>query len=117
MTEQRAPPRPPRPGTTARRNDVHGDGLAPQSAEDAGSILTHRELEVLELVAHGLRNREIGERLGISEQTVKNHMWNVLQRLSLPDRTRAAVVAIARGWIPAAVGADSPVPGHTAKAG
>jgi DNA-binding NarL/FixJ family response regulator len=75
---------------------------------ETGSILddmprpTARELQVLEQVARGLRNREIGDKLGISEQTVKNHMWSVLRKLSLPDRTLAAVVAIERGWIPVA---------------
>jgi DNA-binding CsgD family transcriptional regulator len=63
-------------------------------------VLTHRELQVLEQVAHGLRNREIGQRLAITEQTVKNHMSNLLRKLSLPGRTRAVVVAIERGWIP-----------------
>ncbi|MEP6681242.1 MAG: LuxR C-terminal-related transcriptional regulator [Chloroflexota bacterium] len=113
MTEQRAPRRPQSSGTTGVPNDVRGHALA---AVPVGTILTHRELQVLELVSHGMRNREIGERLGISEQTVKNHMWSVLRRLSLPDRTRAAVVAIARGWIPAAEGADLRMPARTAKA-
>jgi DNA-binding NarL/FixJ family response regulator len=86
------------------------------SAQSAGPHLTARELQVLEHAAHGLRNREIGERLGISEQTVKNHMWNLLRKLSLPDRTRAVVVAIERGWIPVAVALDAPVPFRTTKA-
>jgi DNA-binding NarL/FixJ family response regulator len=77
------------------------------SSTDGVPRLTARELQVLEQVAFGLRNREIGERLGISEQTVKNHMWNLLRKLSLPDRTRAAVVAIDQGWIPVTVGRDS----------
>ncbi len=86
------------------------------SAEPGVPHLTSRELQVLEHAAHGLHNREIGERLGISEQTVKNHMWNLLRKLSLPDRTRAVVVAIERGWIPVAVGLDSPVLVGTADA-
>jgi DNA-binding NarL/FixJ family response regulator len=85
------------------------------SAQSAIPHLTARELQVLEHAAHGLHNREIGERLGISEQTVKNHMWNLLRKLSLPDRTRAVVVAIERGWIPLAVGLESPVPLGTPK--
>lgn len=78
------------------------------SAVDGWPRLTARELQVLEQVAFGLRNREIGERLGISEQTVKNHMWNLLRKLALPDRTRAAVVAIDQGWIPLTAGRSSP---------
>jgi len=79
-----------------------------RSAIEGWPRLTARELQVLEQVAFGLRNREIGERLGISEQTVKNHMWNLLRKLSLPDRTRAAVVAIDQGWIPVTAGRSSP---------
>jgi len=86
------------------------------SAQSGGPHLTARELQVLEHAARGLHNREIGERLGISEQTVKNHMWNLLRKFSLPDRTRAVVVAIERGWIPVAVGLDSPVPLGSPKA-
>ena len=83
------------------------------SAQPGGPHLTARELQVLEYAAHGLRNREIGEQLGISEQTVKNHMWNLLRKLSLPDRTRAVVVAIERGWIPVEMALDTPVPFRT----
>jgi DNA-binding NarL/FixJ family response regulator len=82
-------------------------GFETTSAEEEAPHLTARELQVLEQVAHGLHNREIGERLGISEQTVKNHMWRLLRKLSSPDRTRAVVVAIERGWIPVAMELDS----------
>ena len=81
-------------------------GFAPPVPEADAPHLTPRELQVLAQAAHGLRNREIGERLGISEQTVKNHMWSLLRKLSLPDRTRAVVFAIERGWIPVEISVD-----------
>jgi DNA-binding NarL/FixJ family response regulator len=55
--------------------------------------LTERELEVLRLVAGGATNREIAERLVVSEGTVKNHISNILSRLGLRDRTEAAIYA------------------------
>ncbi|MGJ5818134.1 response regulator [Paludibaculum fermentans] len=61
--------------------------------------LTVRELEVLQLVAEGLRNKEIGGRLSISEDTVKMHMRNVMQKLAVNDRTHAVMVAVRRGFI------------------
>ncbi len=56
--------------------------------------LTDRELEVLNLVAHGLNNREIAERLFISENTVKNHVRNMLEKLQLHSRIEAVMYAI-----------------------
>ena len=61
--------------------------------------LTARELEVLQLVAEGLRNKEIGARLSIGEDTVKMHMRNVMQKLAVNDRTHAVMVAVRRGFI------------------
>ena len=55
--------------------------------------LTERELEVLRLVATGATNREIAERLYVSEGTVKNHVSNILGRLGLRDRLQAALFA------------------------
>jgi DNA-binding CsgD family transcriptional regulator len=62
--------------------------------------VTARQLEILSNVARGKTNRQIGEELGISERTVRNHMRSILQRLSSSDRTHAVVLAIGRGWIP-----------------
>ncbi|CCF83499.1 Transcriptional regulatory protein liaR [Nitrolancea hollandica Lb] len=61
--------------------------------------LTTRELEVLELVAARLSNKEIAAKLFISEHTVKNHIKNVLGKLHLRSRRQAAAYGMARGWI------------------
>jgi DNA-binding NarL/FixJ family response regulator len=60
--------------------------------------LTRREVEVLETLGAGLRNRQIAERLFISERTVKNHISSILAKLHVNDRTEAALVA-ARGGL------------------
>jgi DNA-binding NarL/FixJ family response regulator len=62
-----------------------------------GSELSARELEVLELIAAGLSNKEIGQSLGIAEATVKWHVNSILSRLDVADRTEATVVALRRG--------------------
>jgi DNA-binding NarL/FixJ family response regulator len=61
--------------------------------------LSDREIEVLERIASGGSNREIAEALGISTQTVKNHISSILRKLSLNDRTQAVLYALRRGWI------------------
>ncbi len=60
-------------------------------------ILTEREREVLDWIAHGLSNREIAEKMVISEKTVKTHVSNLLDKLDLEDRTRAAIWALKHG--------------------
>jgi len=55
--------------------------------------LTRREYEVLLLIAEGLSNKDISEKLVISEKTVKNHVSSVLRKLDLSDRTQAAIYA------------------------
>jgi DNA-binding NarL/FixJ family response regulator len=61
--------------------------------------LTNRELQVLRHVALGLSNREIGRSLGISIETVKEHVQNILRKVDANDRTQAAVWAVRRGLI------------------
>lgn len=61
--------------------------------------LTTRELEILSLIAGGSSNREIGERLFLSEKTIKNYVTSIFQKLQTNDRTQAAVYAIQHGLI------------------
>ena len=61
--------------------------------------LSDREIEVLERIASGGSNKEIADSLGISTQTVKNHISSILRKLSLNDRTQAVLFALRRGWI------------------
>ena len=63
------------------------------------SPLSDREIEVLEHIAEGSANKDIAEALGISTQTVKNHISSILRKLSLNDRTQAVLYALRRGWI------------------
>jgi NarL family two-component system response regulator LiaR len=62
--------------------------------------LTVRELEVLRLIAGGLNNREIAEKLVISDKTVKTHVSSILGKLHLADRTQAAIYAWRHGLAP-----------------
>lgn len=61
--------------------------------------LSTREMEILKLITRGQSNKEIAQHLGISRQTVKNHMTSILRKLAVNDRTQAAVYALRRGWI------------------
>jgi len=66
---------------------------------DEPSPLTPRQLDVLRLIADGLGNTEIGDRLHMSLGTVKTHIRDILEKLSATDRTHAAVVALRKGLI------------------
>ena len=57
-------------------------------------LLTKREVEVLKLMASGACNKEIGEKLSISERTVKNHISSIFRKIDVADRTQAAIFAI-----------------------
>lgn len=63
--------------------------------------LTARELEVLRMLARGLTNKEIGNALSISVNTVRNHVNSIIEKLEVSDRTEAATTAIHRGLIDA----------------
>ena len=65
------------------------------------SNLTTRELEILEMLAKGRTNKEIGSALEISDNTVRNHVINIIDKLEVSDRTEAATTAMHRGIIPA----------------
>ncbi|MCL4509208.1 MAG: response regulator transcription factor, partial [Chloroflexi bacterium] len=85
-------------------------GLTLPSVEDRGrdnapaghtmiTPLSPRELEVVRLIAQGYGNKDIAQELGISDQTVKNHITAILRKLGANDRTAAAIYALQRGWI------------------
>jgi DNA-binding NarL/FixJ family response regulator len=65
--------------------------------EPDGPPLSRREIEILQLVADGLGNKEIGARLSITEGTVKNHVHNALEKLHLENRTQAAAYVVRQG--------------------
>jgi NarL family two-component system response regulator LiaR len=72
---------------------------APAQTPSADSPLTPRELDVLRLIADGIGNVEIAERLHIGLGTVKGHIRDILEKLSAADRTQAAVNAMRRGYL------------------
>ena len=67
------------------------------------NALTHRERDVLVLVAQGCSNRDIADRLVISERTARTHVSNVLRKLQLTSRTQAALIAVRQGLVPPAI--------------
>jgi DNA-binding NarL/FixJ family response regulator len=74
--------------------------LAAQLAEHmSDEALTTREIEVLRQIAEGNRNRDIGEKLFITEETVKVHIKHIMEKLGASDRTQAIAIAIRRGII------------------
>jgi DNA-binding NarL/FixJ family response regulator len=79
---------------------AQGPPAAASASEDEAD-LTPRQLEVLRLVAQGLRNAEIAERLTISEQTVKTHVAHLLEKLGVASRLQAARYAISRRLVDA----------------
>ena len=72
----------------------------PQPVTGSAPLLTDREVEVLRLVARGMANREIADQLVISENTVKNHVRNILEKLHLHSRVEAAVYAHRQHLLP-----------------
>ena len=66
---------------------------------DSASPLTSRETEILNYVAQGWLNKQIATKLGISEQTIKNHVTSILRKLNAGARTEAVVMAIKQGLI------------------
>lgn len=70
-----------------------------EGPDETFRALSAREMEILKHITRGLSNKEIAKALGISRQTVKNHMTSILRKLAVNDRTQAAVYALRRGWI------------------
>lgn len=67
--------------------------------QEAFVPLSPREMEIIRYITRGLSNKMIAHRLGISHQTVKNHMTSILRKLDVEDRTQAAIYAIRHGWV------------------
>ena len=70
----------------------------PQNKAQTKDPLTERELEVLRLVAHGLTNQEIADKLVVEESTVRSHVSSILEKLHLANRTKAALYALKEGY-------------------
>ena len=83
-------------------SDLARDGIKESWRGDAFDLLeplTERELEILRLMASGIGNREIAAALALSEGTVKNHVSSIFSKLSVTDRTKAVLRAIAMGLV------------------
>jgi DNA-binding NarL/FixJ family response regulator len=63
------------------------------------TLLSERELEILQMVASGKSNRAVAEQLSISENTVKYHLKNILQKLGVSNRTEAVTLAMQKGLL------------------
>lgn len=85
----------------AQERDEVGRGKRPPTTSELPPLekLTRREEEVLHLLAGGLSNREIAERLSLSVGTVKNHVSNIIGKLQANDRTQAVIIALKRGLV------------------
>jgi DNA-binding NarL/FixJ family response regulator len=83
----------------AGRKQVSREVAAQLAEHIADEPLTDREIDVLRHVAGGTRNREIAERLSISEETVKVHVKHILEKLGASDRTAAVAIGLRRGII------------------
>lgn len=81
--------------------DVHAGRSALAEAAAANTptepVLSPREVEVMQMIANGMRNKEIGAALGISEETVHTHLRSIFAKLHVHDRTLALAVAVRRG--------------------
>ena len=86
-------------GTRALLADACGRPAVAPGRRAAPGGLSARELEVVRLLAQGLRNLEIAKRLTVSEFTVKRHVANILTKLDLPTRAAAAAHATREGWV------------------
>jgi two-component system, NarL family, nitrate/nitrite response regulator NarL len=80
--------------------DMTSASAGERSPASALDELTEREHQILELVAGGLSNKEIGQQLHLTEKTVKHHMTNILQKLQVRNRVEAALIAQRSGQLP-----------------
>jgi two-component system response regulator DegU len=88
-----------------KRIDRFGKLLDVSEGEEAPP-LTPREMEILELICRGASNNDIARQLGISYQTVKNHVTAILHKLGVKDRTQAVLYAIGHEWFEVEQGSE-----------
>ena len=95
-------------GSEVMNADQLESWLTPDSGDEASFYsefseayepLSKREMEVLGELTKGMSNKEIATALGISHQTVKNHVTSILRKLDVDDRTQATLYALKRGWV------------------
>ena len=86
-------------GAATSRAGSRAGPREPPPARDAGRVLTPRETEIVQMVAQGLRNRIIGERLSISEGTVKIHLHNIYEKVKVSGRLELVLWAQERGVV------------------
>lgn len=87
-------------GSGLRRFPVMDDSMQGKLGRDASSTLSSRELEIVGLVARGMSNKAIGDALGLSDNTVRNHLRSILEKLGLDNRVQVATFALKHGIRP-----------------
>ncbi|MCC6125363.1 MAG: response regulator transcription factor [Pirellulales bacterium] len=87
------------PSRTGELKKIANTMKVKQAIDDDDVPLTQRETQVLRHVALGLSNKEIGKSLEISVETVKEHVQNILRKITVTDRTQAAVWAVRKGLV------------------
>ncbi len=80
--------------------ELEGSVTTMESPQQEKAAISPREGEVLQLVAKGATNKEIGDALFISENTVKTHLQNIMEKLHLANRSQAAAYAVQKGLLP-----------------
>jgi len=84
-------------GSGLPHSPVMDETMQEKLASDAGSKLSTREREIAGLVAHGMSNKAIGDELGLSDNTVRNHLGSILEKLGLDNRVQVATFALKQG--------------------
>ncbi len=79
-----------------------------EAGREPTNPLTPRELQIITLVGHGLRNQAIADTLSVSEQTVKNHLSSIMHKFGVTNRRQAVGYAVRHGWLVLRPGDDGP---------
>jgi DNA-binding NarL/FixJ family response regulator len=90
-------------------------GVTPRPGRPRGDALTERERDVLELLAAGLSNPDIANRLFLSRRTVGHHVSSILRKLDLKSRAEAAAFAVRQSWHPSGTAPGTPTPSTEAQ--